>query len=136
MNDRRSIFCVECDKNVDARLTNGTEIYPHRSDLGWIPFWKHDACGNYVGCHHKTANPTFPLGCIPTKELMEKRKQIHAIIDSLWQSGNMKRSAVYKAIGRKLGRKHAFHTAGIRSVDEAERVIKAAGELTAEIQAA
>lgn len=136
MSDRRSIFCVECGKDVEARLTSGTEIYPHRSDLGWIPFWIHDVCGNYVGCHHKTANRTAPLGCIPTKELMEKRKQIHAVIDKLWKNGNMKRSAVYKAIGKKLGRKHPYHTAGIRNMAEAERVLKAAGELTAEQQAA
>lgn len=56
-----TIFCNECGKDVECRLTNGSEIYPHRGDLKDLPFWIHDVCGNYVGCHHKTDNPTTPL---------------------------------------------------------------------------
>ena len=27
------IHCCECDKNVNARLTKGEEVYPHRVDF-------------------------------------------------------------------------------------------------------
>ena len=63
------IECVECKATVEARLTDGSEIYPHRKDLHKLPFWKCDHCGNFVGCHHKTKKRTRPLGCIPNKEI-------------------------------------------------------------------
>ena len=69
MSKRRSIFCCGCQSDVQARLTDGAEIYAHRRDLASLPFWKCDACGNFVGCHHKTKHRTRPLGCIPTKEI-------------------------------------------------------------------
>ena len=82
-----NIRCCGCQKKVEARLTDGSEIYPHRKDLYSLPFWKCDVCGNFVGCHHKTKNRTRPLGCIPTPEIKNARKHIHAILDPLWQSG-------------------------------------------------
>lgn len=71
------IYCCNCGTDVEARLTDGSEVYPHRPDLHNLPFWKHDACGGVVGCHHKTKNRTAPLGCIPSREIKELRKQIH-----------------------------------------------------------
>jgi hypothetical protein len=53
------IFCCECREKVNARLTEGEEIYPHREDLKDLPFWICDKCKNFVGCHHKTDNPSF-----------------------------------------------------------------------------
>ncbi|NTG07102.1 hypothetical protein [Rhizobium rhizogenes] len=62
MSKKRTLFCCGCQAEVSARLTDGKEIYPHRRDLHDLPFWKCDACKNFVGCHHKTANHTKPLG--------------------------------------------------------------------------
>ena len=66
-----------------ARLTDGKEVYPHRSDLNSLPFWICDRCRNFVGCHHKTKNPTRPLGCIPNKEMKNARKHIHNLLDPI-----------------------------------------------------
>lgn len=77
------IHCCECGNDVDARLTDGREIYPHRLDLFSLPFWKCDKCKNFVGCHHKTKYRTKPLGCIPTPEIKNARKQIHSLLDPL-----------------------------------------------------
>ncbi len=118
------IHCCGCGVAVDARLTSGSEIYPHRPDLRSLPFWRCDACGNFVGCHHKTKDRTRPLGCIPTPELKEARKQLHALIDPIWQSGKMGRRALYAAIGRDLGRE--YHTAETRTLDEARAAYRAA----------
>lgn len=120
----RRIYCCCCAGDVDARLTDGGEIYPHRPDLRSIPFWRCDGCGKFVGCHHKTKNRTTPLGCIPTAELKEARKQLHALIDPIWQSGKMRRRELYAAIGRDLGRE--FHTAETRTIDEARAAYRAA----------
>ena len=119
----RLLWCCACNADVNARLTTGREIYPHRSDLARLPFWRCDACGNFVGCHHQTSNPTAPLGCIPTPQLKEARKHLHALIDPLWQSGRISRVALYKAISDAVGWK--YHTAKTRTVEEARIAYKA-----------
>lgn len=116
------LYCCGCESKVKPRLTSGEEIYPHRKDLYSLPFWKCDGCGNYVGCHHKTKNRTRPLGCIPTREIMNARKHIHAILDPLWQSKGHKRSKLYQKISDRFGWK--YHTANIRSVEEAREIYR------------
>lgn len=116
------IYCCGCEKKIKARLTNGCEIYQHRSDLHNIPFWKCDYCGNFVGCHHKTSKPTQPLGCIPTPSIKNARKHIHEILDPLWKSGKYTRSGIYKIISDKIGRK--YHTAQIRTLIEAREIYR------------
>jgi hypothetical protein len=123
MSKTRSIFCCGCQANVQARLTDGKEIYPHRADLAGLPFWKCDACKNFVGCHHKTKNRSNPLGCIPTREIKEARQHIHRILDPLWKSGRYGRRELYSMIAHVLGIEE-YHTAEIRSVDEARRVYR------------
>ena len=120
----RRIHCCGCGGEVGARLTDGGEIYPHRADLRSLPFWRCDACGSFVGCHHKTKNRTQPLGCIPTPELKEARKKLHALIDPIWQSGRMSRRELYAALSRELGWK--YHTAMIRTIEEARAAYRAA----------
>ena len=83
-----SLYCCGCGKRVLPRLTNGRETYPHRSDLFMRPFWKCDACQNFVGCHYKTKHRTNPLGCIPTKEIKNARRHLHRLIDPVWQRRN------------------------------------------------
>lgn len=130
----RSLYCCGCETDVVARLTDGAEIYPHRQDLASLPFWICDACGNYVGCHHRTTNRTRPLGCIPTQELRDARKQAHAAIDPLWHSGAMTRTAAYAAISRALGTK--YHTAETRTIAEVREAVQAAVSLCKELNKA
>lgn len=115
------IYCCTCEHDVEARLTNGREVYPHRPDLYALPFWMCDTCRNYVGCHHKTSNPTAPLGNIPSPALREIRKQIHAIADPLWKSGMITRRGLYGMLSDELG--WGYHTAKIRTEDEGRRVL-------------
>ena len=122
MTEHKLIRCCGCSKKVEARLTDGSEIYPHRKDLSKLPFWKCDACNNYVGCHYKTKDRTRPLGNIPTKEIRSARQHIHKILDPLWKNGKHNRKEIYKIISDKLG--WNYHTAMIRSVDEAREVYK------------
>jgi hypothetical protein len=127
----REIYCCGCSEKVSARLTDGAEIYPHRRDLAALPFWKCDSCGNHVGCHHKTSNPTNPLGCIPTPEIKSARQHIHRILDPIWKSKRMSRRAVYAEVAQRLGRKD-YHTANIRSLDEARHVYRIVKEIGAQ----
>ena len=117
------IRCCGCNsEKVQARLTDGSEIYPHREDLHELPFWKCDKCGNHVGCHHKTSNRTAPLGCIPTQEIKNARQHIHKILDPLWQSKKYKRSYIYMKISEFIGWK--YHTASIRDIEEARNIYR------------
>lgn len=121
------IYCTGCEKDVDARLTDGAERYPHRPDLATIPFWKCDTCGAYVGTHHKTAQRTKPMGTLATPEMLEARKAIHALIDPIWQSGDVPRGKLYAFIKRQIG--HNYHTGELRTMDEARQIWKIAAEL-------
>lgn len=121
------LYCCGCEEKIPARLTDGTEIYPHRPDLADLPFWKCDACGNFVGCHYKTADRTKPLGCIPTPEIKVERKKIHALLDPVWKSGQVKRATLYGRISRRLG--WNYHTASIQSLEEAQFVYRIAQEV-------
>lgn len=118
-----SIYCTGCSKDVEARLTDGKEIYPHRPDLYSLPFWKCDTCNNCVGCHHKTSNPTRPLGVIATPELKRERMKIHALLDPLWKSGKISRKKLYQELTFRLGRE--YHTAELRNLYEVNEIIKA-----------
>lgn len=125
------LWCCKCADYVDARLTDGAEVYPHRSDLADLPFWRCDACGNWVGCHHKTKKRTRPLGNIPSPELKKARGHIHALIDPLWKSKKIKRGALYNRMSEKLGWK--YHTATLRTIDEARQAYRAGQEIAREI---
>lgn len=122
-----TIFCTGCGRDVDARLTNGSEVYPHRLDLAKLPFWICDRCKNFVGTHYKTDNHTRPLGVISTPELRRIRVKIHDQLDSLWRDGLISRTKAYTYISDHTGK--PFHTAELRSVDEGLEVLRIVGEL-------
>lgn len=128
----KEIYCCGCEAKVSARLTDGREIYPHRKDLAKQPFWKCDACGNFVGCHHKTKDRTRPLGCIPTPEIKNARKHIHALLDPIWESKLIGRRRLYKLISSKIGWK--YHTANIRSIEEAREIYQLIKSIKAELK--
>lgn len=116
----RKIYCTGCQTEVDARLTNGKEMYPHREDLFSLPFWICDACSAFVGTHHKTKDRLRPLGFLATKEIKQWRMKIHAVLDPLWENGKIKRGQAYAFISNRLGR--TYHTGELRSVDDAKAV--------------
>lgn len=118
------LWCCTCQADVEARLTNGAEVYPHRPDLATVPRWIHDACGCHVGTHHKTNNPTRPLGNIPSHELKMARQFIHELIDPAWKSGKIRRSKLYDHLSEALG--YQYHTAELKTLDEARRVYRVA----------
>jgi hypothetical protein len=116
------LWCGGCQKQVHPRLTNGREIYPHIPRLFQQPFWKCDTCKNYVGCHHRSNNPTTPLGSIPTREVRRLRSEIHSLLDPIWQSKRISRDEIYVLLAKELGIK-AYHTAEINTLEDATKVI-------------
>lgn len=129
MTERLDLYCAGCGDKIVARLTDGKEVYPHRPDLYALPFWKCDDCGNTVGCHWKTKDRTRPLGIIATPELKRARQHIHRILDPIWQNGGMSRKRLYATLTKRLGWR--YHTAKIRSVEEARKVYRLVREISA-----
>jgi hypothetical protein len=133
MTETRTIYCCGCTADVQARLTNGKEVYPRRRDLADLPFWRCDACGRSVGCHHKTKNRTAPLGCIPTPELSRARRHIHKILDPLWEQGVFGRAKLYAMISERLG--WTYHTSKLRTIEEARKAYAIIREISQAVQA-
>lgn len=123
------IYCCGCKREVEARLTDGREIYPRRDDFSDLPFWMCDTCKNYVGCHHKIKDRTKPLGNIPTRELKIARQHIHKILDPLWKNKQMSRREIYAIISKELG--YRYHTAEIKTVEEARQIYQIIKEIAA-----
>lgn len=108
------IYCCQCEKEVEARLTNRNAVYGSGSSK--VPMWECPCCLNYVGCHHKTKNPTRPLGSIPTPEIRKARSEIHKILDPLWRSGLITRRSLYGKIKKAMGAE--YHTAQLSSIED------------------
>jgi len=121
------LWCCQCQRNVTARLTSGTETYPHRPDLADLTRWICDTCKNHVGTHHKTTTPTKPLGNIPSLEVKKARILIHALIDPAWQSGKVPRKKLYDKLSQRLG--YQYHTGEIKTLEEARRVYRVANSI-------
>lgn len=115
----KALRCCHCDDIVKARLTDGTEIYPHRKDLKDLRFWVCENCDNYVGCHRDS---TDPLGSIPGPMLRQARRRVHKVLDPLWKERHFTRTELYKIISDYVGYK--FHTAEITTVREANEIRK------------
>ena len=125
------IYCCGCQTKVMAKLKTGAQLYHHRPDLKNTPYWQCDDCKAFVGCHHKTKNRTRPLGVIPTPEIKNARRHIHKLIDPLWRSGKIDRVELYARITEEIGWK--YHTAMIRSVEEARTIYQFVLDLRKEL---
>lgn len=124
------IFCVQCEKNVDAESVTGKEIYPHREDLYAKKFYRCPMCGNYVGTHIESGEP---LGCIPTKALRERRQEIHAKLDWMWKEKLISRKKLYQKLSDMLG--YTYHTGDVKSFEECDKIMLCVKKIREEIYA-
>lgn len=90
--------CIECGE-VNHRLSDGREAYPHRGDLHHKPFW-FCGYGAFVGCHPGTNNA---LGSPAGKRTKRGRTEAHKAFDRIWKSGAMTRKEAYKWLADRLG---------------------------------
>lgn len=137
-----SIYCMECQKNVEATIENGETIYPHRPDLADHVFLRCPHCLNYVSADRPRKNDTLKSWqkrltqrTIPNASCRNYRRMIHAIIDPLWQSGVFKRGYIYKRLKEATGTN--YHNASVcdeeimkKAYDEAIKLQREAQTLT------
>lgn len=131
-------ICPACTRA--ARLSSGSEIYPHRADLAGVPVWICDGCGARVGCHPGT---TKPLGTPANEQLRKARILLHErMIDPLWREGadafyqegdsaakrrlrQVARARVYAFLAHRLGIKRKDCHTGLFDLDTCRRAWRA-----------
>lgn len=121
-----NIFCNECDENVDAKLSTGNEIYPHRDDLKDTVYWVCPKCGAYVGTH-KNSEEHKPLGTLAGPELRTWRNWVHKNIDKYWMLGTVSRTNMYKQLSKNMNMQ--FHTATLKTKEECQQAVEVAKQL-------
>ena len=93
---------VECHYcNKPAVMVHGDVIYPNRSDLSSLLFWKCECCGAYVGTHKNSGG--VPLGILANADLRKAKSTAHAHFDSIWRGGKISRKDAYKKLAEYLG---------------------------------
>ena len=81
MAEREEVACFYCGGQTE--FVDGTEIYPHRNDLGDRFFFRCIGdCDAYVGVHRGTEKP---LGTTANKECRKARMACYRAFDPLWQ---------------------------------------------------
>jgi len=91
---------VLCTCGKPAELVSGKEVYPHRSDLFQLAFWRCVRCNSYCGCHKGTNNP---LGTLANSELRDWRKKCHTNFDQIWKQYGTSRSMAYEWMSTVMG---------------------------------
>lgn len=105
------VMCSYCGN--PAKLSTGTDIYPHRPDLQSLRFWRCAPCDAYVGCHKAGTgygDGTKPLGRLANAQLRKAKQAAHAAIDPYWREGRLRRGEVYSRLAMLMNlREHEAH---------------------------
>lgn len=117
--DTLKIYCCNCNKDVDAQLVDGSIVYPYRSDLYKLKFYRCPFCHNFVGTHKDTEKP---LGCIASSELKTWRIKVHNRLDYLWKKNICKRKEVYKQLSEHFG--YDYHNGNTKSIEECQQALE------------
>ena len=122
---RTDVRCPYCGR--EPEMVSGDVIYPHRTDLHAMTFFRCAPCGAHVGCHPGTITP---LGRLANAELRLAKQRAHAAFDPLWQYGGpMTRRKAYQWLQRALGLSASECHIGMFDVAQCRRVVDVVNEL-------
>jgi len=111
--------CPYCSNFSD--FVTGKEIYPHRSDLFNLNFYRCEPCKAYVGTHKGT---TQPLGRLANAELRKAKSEAHRAFDPLWRNKTISRTKAYKWLAKKLDMPVKDCHIGMFNVDQCRGVLE------------
>lgn len=89
--------CPYCSKK--AIWCANERIYGRRYGRSYMVYLCED-CDAYVGCHNNTKKS---LGTMADRELRMMRRQVHEVLDPLWQYDHYTRDEVYKRLADAFG---------------------------------
>jgi len=138
--------CPYCGRA--AHLVSGDVVYPHRSDLAHLKFWRCAPCKAYVGCHRRgvwvhdalgdtvVSDGTLPLGSLANGPLRQLRTQAHAAFDGIWKSGSLGRDVAYAQLAAYMDIPTVQCHIAMFDEEQCRDVIKAAEEFWKELRRA
>nr|DAV53527.1 MAG TPA: zinc finger domain-containing protein [Caudoviricetes sp.] len=118
------IWCVTCNKYVDAELGLYGDIFPNRLEKAKLPIWICPMCGNYVLTHSKTYRP---VGVIGNKQIRIFRLAIHKQLGKACQDSTLTIRDCYGVMSAVLGYK--FHSGKLKTINEALKALKIASRI-------
>ena len=86
--------CPYCGK--EAVLKDSSIIYGHSYGMVYICS-DYPKCDAYVGVH-KNSSRMIPLGRMANRELRERKKAVHSLLDPLWRNNLMSRKKAYSRL--------------------------------------
>lgn len=135
--------CAHCGN--EARLVDGSVVYPHRPDLFALNFWVCDECDARCGCHKPGAQTeigvsdgTMPLGTPANAHLRALRSSVHRRLDPLWMGAAAKklrhtaRRRTYRVLARALGLTMEETHVGMFSATQCHEALRALQGMTTE----
>ncbi|MBQ8465749.1 MAG: hypothetical protein IJ545_07060 [Alphaproteobacteria bacterium] len=121
------MFCVNCQKEVEAQIVTGADIYGPRVFCRDEPFAMCPHCGNYG---EYAINKEPPFSVIPTFELRKAYNHIDCHLSSLWERQIMTKAEAENLMSVRLyGGLHPYRTHEIRTRDEAVKAYHLAKQL-------
>jgi len=111
--------CNHCRQ--EAEWVENKEVYGRNYGDSYM-IWLCRDCNAYVGCHQNTKTPKGKI--LARADLREARRNVHAVIDPIWQSKKYKRNTVYIRLKEAFGRE--VHVGGTETVEECDEIIKTA----------
>ena len=117
-----NIKCPYCGSRAILRPTS--VVYGQRAKDPDAPLYvcaRYPACDSYVAAHQKSH---LPMGTLAGPELRRKRREAHAALGRLWESGLMNRKQAYFWLQAKLGLPEEEAHIGKFSEERCEQVIR------------
>lgn len=125
------VFCVNCQKNVDAQVVSGADIYGPQFKFALARYFRCPFCSNYGECAIIKDEPDFTV--IPDFRLRKAYNYIDGILQLLWMQQIMSYvSVMAKMTELMYQNKKPYRTHDINSYDEACRAYKLAKKLKEE----
>lgn len=118
------MFCVNCQKEVEARIVTGADIYGPHSACRDVPYAMCPDCGNYG---EYTINKEPPFSVIPTFELRKAYNHIDCHFSALWEWQIMTKAEAEALMSKRLyNGERPYRTHEIRTRSEAVDAYKMA----------
>lgn len=124
------MFCLSCQKEIDAEIITGADIYGSRFAFAHFLYARCPKCGNYGECAIKEEQP---YRVIPDFRMRKAYNHIDGFLDLIWMQNKLSKAEVlYRMAGLMYNQKRPYRTHDIENYDDACRAYRMAKKLKEE----
>lgn len=124
------MLCVNCQKDVDAEIVTGADIYGPKFRFASASYARCPICGNY-GEYATDKEPPFLV--IPDFRLRKAHNYIDCVLNLIWMQKKMsKAEMLFRMADLMYNGKRPYRTRDIGNYDEACRAYRLATQLKKE----